>query len=165
MEIVHTGHLEVVHMYLFGGVKYLRFLLTLMGIDIITGVFKAIKNKNLWSRKAFFGYKRKVLVLLAIITSNIIDQILNLEGVLVFATMMFYIANEVLSITENFAELDVLVPPIWAEKLLVIRSHGNLNQAIDEELAGKNVNKQVKEGSAKNEFENPKKKKECDCDE
>ena len=43
-------HLEVVKMYLFGEVKFLHLLGLLMAIDIITGVFKAIKNGNLWSR-------------------------------------------------------------------------------------------------------------------
>ncbi|MGE6515945.1 phage holin family protein [Lysinibacillus sphaericus] len=109
-------YLEVAHLYLFGGVKFLHLLLLLMGLDIITGIFKAIKNDNLWSRKSLFGYARKLLVLVVIIVANIIDQVLSLNGTLTFATVLFYIANEALSITENMAELEVLVPTQLAEK-------------------------------------------------
>lgn len=72
------GQLEIVHMYLFGGVKFLHFLLILMVLDIITGIVKAYKNENLWSRKSLFGYARKILVLIMVITANIIDQILGI---------------------------------------------------------------------------------------
>lgn len=40
-------HIEVARMYLFGPVKFLDFLMLLMALDILTGVFKAIKNGNL----------------------------------------------------------------------------------------------------------------------
>ena len=36
-------YLEGAHLYLFGGVKFLHLLLLLMGLDILTGIFKAIK--------------------------------------------------------------------------------------------------------------------------
>ncbi|WP_133079873.1 phage holin family protein, partial [Tetzosporium hominis] len=70
-------HLEIVSFYLFGLVKFLDLLFVLMIIDIATGVFKAIKNQNLWSRKSLFGYARKILIFLVIITANIVDQILG----------------------------------------------------------------------------------------
>ncbi|MER2010718.1 MAG: phage holin family protein, partial [Psychrobacillus sp.] len=65
------GFLDVAHLYLFGGVKFLHLLLLLMGLDIVTGIFKALKNGNLWSRKSLFGYARKILVLIVIIVANI----------------------------------------------------------------------------------------------
>ncbi len=107
---LNLEYLEVAHLYLFGGVKFLHLLLLLMGLDILTGIIKAIKNDNLWSRKSLFGYARKLLVLIVIITANIIDQVLSLNGTLTFATVLFYIANEALSITENMAQLGVFVP-------------------------------------------------------
>lgn len=146
---IHLEQLEIVHMYLFGGVKFLHLLLVLMGLDIITGIFKAIKNKNLWSRKSLFGYSRKLLVLIVIITANIIDQILNLDGTLTFATVLFYIANEGLSIFENMAELEVLVPTNLAEKLKVIEATKHEKEGITDEikveLMGGKVDEQLKE--------------------
>ncbi|MGE7546126.1 phage holin family protein [Sporosarcina newyorkensis] len=136
--------LEVVHFYLFGGVKFIHFLLLLMFLDIVTGVFKAAKNHNLWSRKSLFGYARKLLVLIVIVVANIMDQILNLDGALVFSTVLFYIANEVLSIIENMAELEVLVPPNLAEKLKVIESDkSTFSQEIKEELVGSKVDDEL----------------------
>lgn len=139
-------YLEVAHLYLFGGVKFLHLLLLLMGLDILTGIFKAIKNGNLWSRKSLFGYARKLLVLIVIITANIIDQVLSLNGTLTFATVLFYIANEALSITENMAQLEVLIPKQLAEKLKVIdsQSEEHFTNEMLNELTGKDVDKELK---------------------
>lgn len=144
MEVIILGNLEIVHMYLFGGVKFLHLLLLLMLLDIITGIFKAAKNGNLWSRKSLFGYARKLLVLVMIILANVIDQILNLGGALTFATTLFYLANEGLSIVENMAELGVLVPAALADKLKVIdSSNQSFSQEIREELIGSTVDHQL----------------------
>lgn len=147
---IDLSYLEVAHLHLFGGVKFLHLLLLLMGLDIITGIFKAFKNGNLWSRKSLFGYARKILVLIVIIVANIIDQVLSLGGTLTFATVLFYIANEALSITENMAELEVLVPQNLAEKLKVIEAtkyeKEGLASEVLVELAGKNVDKTLKDG-------------------
>jgi len=91
-------HLDVVRFYLLGDVRFLQLLLVLMFLDVITGIFKAIKNHNLWSRKSLFGYARKMLVLVVIILANVIDQILGMSGAITYATVIFYIANEGLSI-------------------------------------------------------------------
>lgn len=144
---VNLEYLEVAHMYLFGGVKFVELLLLLFALDIITGLAKAWKNQNVWSRKSLFGFARKILVLIVIITANVIDQVLSLNGTLTFATVMFYIANEGLSILENMAELGVLVPSKLAEKLKVIESEGTGKEtAIDEfanELAGRAVDDEL----------------------
>lgn len=150
---LQLDYLEVAHLHLFGGVKFLHLLLILMGLDIITGIFKAIKNGNLWSRKSLFGYSRKILVLIVIIVANIIDQVLSLGGTLTFATVLFYIANEALSITENMAELEVLVPQNLAEKLKVIETTKHEQESFSSEvlteLTGKNVDKDLKDGDNK----------------
>ena len=150
---IELGILDVAHLYLFGGVKFLHLLLLLMGLDIITGIFKALKNGNIWSRKSLFGYARKILVLIVIIVANIIDQVLSLGGTLTFATVLFYIANEALSITENMAELEVLVPQNLAEKLKVIESTKHEKESLAtevlDELAGSNVDKKLKDGDKK----------------
>lgn len=142
-------HLDIVRFYLFGDVKFLHLLLLLMLLDIITGIFKAAKNQNLWSRKSLFGYARKLLVLVMIILANVIDQILGMSGAVTYATVLFYIANEGLSIVENMAELGVLVPTNLAEKLKVIdgTSEETFTDELREELAGSEVDKQLKEES------------------
>lgn len=103
-----------------GDMKFLYFLMILMCVDIITGFAKAIKNENLWSKKSLRGTAKKMLVFCIIILANIIDMILNLNGALLTMTVLYYIAHEGLSIVENCAEMDVLVPEQIKEKLKVM---------------------------------------------
>lgn len=113
---------EAFHTFIYAGdLKLLYFLMILMGLDIATGIGKAIKNKNLWSRKSLFGFSRKIFIFIIVILANIIDQILALNGGLVVFTIFFYIANEGLSIIENCSEMGVLIPKEIAEKLNVIK--------------------------------------------
>jgi len=132
---VHLEHLEVARLYLFGEVRFLHFLLLLMGLDILTGLFKAWKNKKLWSRNSLFGYARKLLILVAVILANVIDQILSLNGAVTNATVLFYIGNEGLSIVENLAQVGVLIPASIAEKLKHIDSSGkSFTEEVKEEM-------------------------------
>ncbi|WP_279401176.1 phage holin family protein [Piscibacillus salipiscarius] len=118
--------------------KFLHLLLLLMALDIITGVFKAFKNRNLWSRKSLFGYARKVLILVVIILANVIDQILGLNGTVAYATVLFYIANEGLSIMENLAAVGVDVPPGLSKKLSSIsEDNKSVTQEMREEFSDK----------------------------
>ncbi|MEB7383805.1 phage holin family protein [Staphylococcus xylosus] len=113
---------EAFHTFIYAGdLKLLYFLMILMGLDIATGIGKAIKNKNLWSRKSLFGFSRKIFIFIIVILANIIDQILALNGGLVVLTIFFYITNEGLSIIENCSEMGVLIPKEIAEKLNVIK--------------------------------------------
>ncbi|WP_078392068.1 phage holin family protein [Shouchella patagoniensis] len=109
--------LEVAKLYLFGNVKWLDLLIVLMLVDVITGILKAIKEKDLRSRSALFGYARKIAIFGIIIVANIVDRILDLNGMVATATVLFYMANEILSITENAAKIGLKVPPVIKEKL------------------------------------------------
>ncbi|BAL42320.1 putative holin [Staphylococcus phage S13'] len=114
---------EAFHMFIYAGdLKLLYFLFVLMIVDIVTGFAKAIKNNNLWSKKSMKGFAKKLLIFCIIILANIIDQILQLKGGLIMITIFYYIANEGLSIVENCAEMDVLVPEQIKDKLRVIKN-------------------------------------------
>jgi toxin secretion/phage lysis holin len=140
---IDLEHLEVARLYLFGEVKFLDLLMLLMAVDIVTGVSKAIKNQNLWSRKSLFGYARKLLIFGVIIVANVIDQILGLNGAVTYATVLFYMASEGLSIVENMSEMGVLVPPGIADKLHVIKEKQSIGKEVQEEFTI-NQDKQVK---------------------
>jgi toxin secretion/phage lysis holin len=56
-----------------------------------------------------------------VVTANIIDQILGLNGAMAYGTILFYIANEGLSIIENLAQFGVKIPPMITERLHVIQ--------------------------------------------
>src|SRR5690625_1751856 len=128
---VNLEHLEAAKFFLFGDVKFLHLLILLIGLDILTGLTNAWKENNLWSRKSMFGFARKILVLVVIILANVVDQILGLNGAVTYATVLFYIANEGLSIVENLAKLGVLVPDSLAEKLKGIDTSG---ETLPEEI-------------------------------
>ncbi|MCY8517950.1 holin family protein [Bacillus atrophaeus] len=128
--------LDLARVYLFGGVKYLDLFLILTIIDVITGVIKAWKFKKLRSRSAWFGYVRKMLNFLVIIVANVVDTVMNLNGVLTFSTVLFYIANEGLSITENLAQIGVKIPGFITDRLHVIENESEKTNEKDERAAG-----------------------------
>lgn len=111
---------EIQSFFYAGDMKFLYFLIILMLIDIITGLAKAIKNGNLWSKKSMYGVGRKMMIFCIIILANVIDQIMSLQNGLLMITVIYYIAHEGLSIIENCAEMDVLVPDEIKERLKVM---------------------------------------------
>lgn len=115
-----------------GDFNLITILLILMLIDIFTGLMKAIKDKNLWSRKSLFGYARKILVFLIITVSNMLDFMMDLNGTLVLATVTFYILNEVLSITENAAQLGLPLPKQLTEIIDVVNKKDDVTEKVDE---------------------------------
>ncbi|PKJ57793.1 holin [Bacillus sp. SN32] len=128
--------LDLARVYLFGGVKYLDLLLVLSIIDVLTGVIKAWKFKKLRSRSAWFGYVRKLLNFFAVILANVIDTVLNLNGVLTFGTVLFYIANEGLSITENLAQIDVKIPSTITDRLQTMENEKEQSKNNADKAAG-----------------------------
>lgn len=114
-------NLQIVHSYLFGGVKFLDLLFLAMAVDIVTGVSVAWKEKRLRSRTGYYGYARKIAVFGLIIVANIIDIVLDLKGMVAHATVLFYILNEIVSITENAGKLGMKVPLVILDKLQVIQ--------------------------------------------
>lgn len=128
--------LQIARTYLFGEVKYLDLLLILSILDVVTGIIKAWKLKKLRSRNAWFGYVRKMLSFLVVIVANVIDTITNLNGVLTFGTVLFYIANEGLSITENLAQIGVKIPSVITDRLHVIESDNDQKTEKDDQAAG-----------------------------
>lgn len=123
---VKIEDMEAFQKFIYSGDMYLLYaVLIFMAIDVITGWGKALKNGSLWSTKSVYGAGRKVLALFVVIISNIIDNILNLNGALVVVIMFYYIATEGLSILENLAEMNVPFPEQIKNKLEVLKDKGS----------------------------------------
>lgn len=120
--------LNAIHQTFFGGVEFLDLLVILMLVDIFFGVMKAIKNKNLMSRNAWLGYARKIGTFAIIIVANVIDTILELNGLIVNMTVLFYIATELLSILENSAEIGMRIPKVLLGKVKEITESADANE-------------------------------------
>ena len=114
-----------------GDMNLITILFILMIIDIITGIGKAVKNKNLWSRKSLLGFARKIFIFLIITVANLLDLFMNLNGALVLATVTFYILNEVLSITENAGQLGVPLPDKLIEVISVVNKKSNSDKIVE----------------------------------
>ena len=114
-----------------GDFNLITILCILMVIDIITGLAKAVKNRNLWSRKSLLGFARKILVFLIITVSNLLDLLMNMNGTVVLATVTFYILNEVLSITENSAQIGIPLPEKLMEVIEVMNKKSETQRKVE----------------------------------
>ena len=114
-----------------GDFNLITILCILMLIDIITGLAKAVKNRNLWSRKSLLGFARKILVFLIITVANLLDLLMNMNGTVVLATVTFYILNEVLSITENSAQIGIPLPDKLLEVIEVMNKKSETQKKVE----------------------------------
>ncbi|MFB9278164.1 phage holin family protein [Cohnella cellulosilytica] len=100
----------------------LTFLLVLMAIDYITGVAAAIKEgSGLNSNIGFWGLLKKGLILLVMIITHRLDILLGAD-VIMGSAAFFYIANELLSIIENYGRLGLPLPPRLKNIVTVLRN-------------------------------------------
>ena len=124
---------EVFKTYVYSGeLKLIYMLVILMVIDIITGVLKALVQKKLWSRKSTYGFGRKILVFFIIVLANIIDNVFNFNGVLLYASVIFYILNECLSIIENYALIGGKIPKQLEETLELLQEKNDATHQIEQ---------------------------------
>lgn len=84
---------------------------TMQIIDVLMGISKGFYFKELSSRVMRQGIYRKGTHWLIVVVAHMVDLIL-FEGTdsMLLVVLIAYIANEGLSIIENAAEMDVLVP-------------------------------------------------------
>lgn len=87
----------------------LQALVTLVIIDYITGVTVAIVEKKLSSEVGARGIARKVMIFALVYIAVLVDQITKTDLVKT-VTIMFYIANEGISILENAGKIGVPYP-------------------------------------------------------
>jgi toxin secretion/phage lysis holin len=106
---------------IFGGWDVLlKAMVTLTVLDYITGVLKAIINKELSSRTGFTGLLKKVIMYAVIATGVVVGRVIGDTIPLREAVLMFFICNEALSLLENAAEF-VPIPDRLKEVLLQLR--------------------------------------------
>lgn len=90
--------------YFFGGADvWLMALVTVIVIDYLTGLAKAYIRGELCSRIGFKGIVKKLMYFAVVAVAEIVDTITGAGGVLRAAVIGFMIANEALSILENYA--------------------------------------------------------------
>lgn len=97
---------------LLGPINGLLFaLLALMALDYLTGLLVGIVKKNINSSTGFIGLARKIIILALIALANLFDiYVVKTGAPFRSLVIMFYIANESISIVENAGKLGVPVP-------------------------------------------------------
>ncbi|MBR0096933.1 MAG: phage holin family protein [Synergistaceae bacterium] len=97
---------------------FLYALLAFSTADYITGVMAAYSQKTLSSAVGFKGIAGKIMIFLLVGVANVMDMLLfGQADTLRTAVIMFYIANESLSIIENAIKLNVPIPDALRDKL------------------------------------------------
>lgn len=99
----------------------IRTLVVLMVIDYISGVIKGIYTKTLSSDIGFNGLLKKIAVLIVVALANVIQELTGNNIAIREIVIMFYIANEGISILENAAVLLPNMPEKLKEILLQLR--------------------------------------------
>lgn len=99
--------------HLFGSWSNLwEAILLLMVLDYITGLLSAWINpsKKLDSRKGWRGLAKKAVIVIIIMVAHMADIVFNQGTITRDIAIMFYIANEGLSILENATNCGIPVP-------------------------------------------------------
>lgn len=95
-------------------------LITLIILDYVTGVLKAIYNKELSSEIGIKGIIRKVLILITVGITVLLEQNLGIPAIREMV-IMFFIANEGISLLENIAQMGIKFPKKLKDILLQLR--------------------------------------------
>lgn len=86
-------------------------LIALVAIDYVTGVICAAVNGKLNSSVGFKGLMKKALIFALVAVAGIADRVIPAANQAIrAAVILFYTANEAISIMENAAELGLPVP-------------------------------------------------------
>ena len=86
-------------------------LIALVALDYVTGVICAAANKRLSSEIGFKGLIKKAVIFALVAAAGVADKVIPATNQAIrAAVILFYIANEAISILENAAELGLPVP-------------------------------------------------------
>ena len=102
-------------------------LLTLMCLDYVTGLIKAIYQKELSSKIGFKGILKKILVLVIVSVSSIAENHFGVPAVREMV-IMFFAFNEALSVLENADSIGLPLPKKLKQALIQIRDEKGGNK-------------------------------------
>ena len=107
---------------IFGGFdKVMCVLMGMMVLDYISGLVKAIHQKELSSEIGYKGLLKKIVILIVVAAANMVQQIISDSIPIREIVIMFYVANEGISILENATSVTDIIPEKFKEVLLQLR--------------------------------------------
>ncbi|ARA99139.1 phage holin family protein [Geobacillus thermodenitrificans] len=90
-------------------------------IDYGSGIVAAFLEKTLSSKIGFKGIAKKVMIFVMVALAHQVDTALGTKNMFRDATVVFYIANELLSIFENAKRMGVDVPERLLQAVEVLK--------------------------------------------
>ena len=105
--------------------KLLYTLMILMVLDYALGIIKAVYTKTLSSEIGFKGLLKKIAMLVIVALANTIQNLMGGNVAVREIVIMFYIANEGISILENSAVILPQMPDKLKDILLQLRGDNN----------------------------------------
>jgi toxin secretion/phage lysis holin len=112
----------------FGGWgQLLNILLLLVIFDYISGVAASAIEGRLSSAIGAKGIAKKVLIFLIVAVAHQIDLIMGKGSLLMDAAIFFYLANELLSITENAGRSGIPLPDQLKQAVEILRGKSGIN--------------------------------------
>ena len=118
MFLMSTGVGLTALTYFLGGWDTSMYtLLILITVDYISGIFRAIYDKKLSSAIGLKGIIRKVGCLALVGVSAQLDYIMGHSGAIRTVVIYFFVANEGISIIENWAGMGLPIPKKLKEAL------------------------------------------------
>ncbi len=113
--------------FIIGGCDILfKTLLVFIIIDYITGILRAIYTKKLSSKIGAKGIIKKVGYIFIVILAALLDKLLNSTGNIRNIVIYMFIANEGISILENWTSMGIKIPKILKDKF------NDINKDIDD---------------------------------
>ena len=98
-------------------------LIIFVAMDYLTGVMKAIVNKELSCEIGFKGIFKKVLIFFMVGIATQLDIILPTDIGIRYIVIIFYIINEGLSIIENASLLGLKIPQKIKDTLSILKNN------------------------------------------
>jgi len=117
-----TGIVGSVVTFAFGGwSQLLTFFLLAITVDYITGVAASLREgQGLNSNTGFWGIARKVFMLFIIMLGHQMDLLLETD-IIMSGAIYFYLANELISITENYGRLGLPLPQKIRDMIQILK--------------------------------------------
>lgn len=119
--------------FLGGWDSALQTLLLVMTLDYVTGICKAIKKKKLNSKTGFTGILKKFGYLIIVALAVVIDHLAGDTGAVRTLVIYFFVANDGLSILENWGAMGLPLPEKLIELLEQLRDKHDGDTKNDKE--------------------------------
>ena len=126
--------------YMFGGWDTaLVTLIIVMTVDYVTGVIVAALRRSpksetggLSSKVGFLGLAKKLMILLFVLIGNRLDMVIGTDYIR-NAVIIGYMANELISITENAGLLGLPLPEVVTDTIDILKTKSRKEDSDDAE--------------------------------